>query len=115
MDPKHEGPKDEDVNMDHDNGGNEHGGNGNEDLPIGAPRGVELRIRRNPQPRPVRREYLCERLCKMKLPLFEGSTNPLDAEEWLSTIETILDFIELKDDEKIICAKERSSILVGRG
>ncbi|KAL5544699.1 hypothetical protein UlMin_008483 [Ulmus minor] len=40
----------------------------------------------------------------MKLPLFEGSINPLDAEEWLSTMETILDFMELKDDEKIICA-----------
>ena len=40
----------------------------------------------------------------MKPPLFEGSINPLDAEEWLSTMETILDFMELRDDEKIICA-----------
>ena len=40
----------------------------------------------------------------MKPPLFEGSINPLDAEEWLSTMETMLDFMELKDDEKIICA-----------
>ena len=40
----------------------------------------------------------------MKPPLFEGSVNPLDAEEWLSTMETILDFMELRDDEKIICA-----------
>ena len=40
----------------------------------------------------------------MKPPSFEGSTNPLDAEEWLSTMETILDFMELKDDEKIVCA-----------
>ena len=39
----------------------------------------------------------------MKPPLFEGSINPLDAEEWLSTMETILDFMELNDDEKIIC------------
>ena len=45
----------------------------------------------------MRREYLCERLYKMKPLLFEGSTNPLDAEEWLSTMETILDFMELKD------------------
>ena len=90
--------------MDHAYGGDEHGGNGVEDPPIGAPRGVEPGIERNPQPQPMRREYLCERLCKMKPPLFEGSTNPLDAEEWLSTMETILDFMELKDDEKIICA-----------
>ena len=34
----------------------------------------------------------------------EGSTNSLDVEERLSTMETILDFMELKDDEKIICA-----------
>ena len=40
----------------------------------------------------------------MKPPLFEGSTNPLDAEDWLTTMETILDFMELKDDENIICA-----------
>ena len=104
VDLEHERPEDEDVNMDHANGGNEHGGNGIEDPPIGAPRGVESGIGRKPQPQPVRREYLCERLCKMKLPLFEGSINPLDAEEWLSTMETILDFMELKDDEKIICA-----------
>ena len=40
----------------------------------------------------------------MKPPSFEGSTNPLDVEEWLSTMESILDFMELKDDEKIVCA-----------
>ena len=40
----------------------------------------------------------------MKPPSFKGFTNPLDAEEWLSTIETILDFMELNDEEKIICA-----------
>ena len=39
----------------------------------------------------------------MKPPRFEGSTNPLDAKEWLNTMETILDVMELKDDEKIIC------------
>ncbi|KAL5549498.1 hypothetical protein UlMin_004729 [Ulmus minor] len=40
----------------------------------------------------------------MKPPSFEGSTNPLDAEEWLSSMETILDFMELDDRERIICA-----------
>ena len=98
------GPEDENVNMNHAYGDDEHGGNGVEDPPIRAPRGVKHGIERNPQPQPLRREYLCERLCKMKPPLFEGSTNPLDAEEWLSTMEIILDFMELKDDEKIICA-----------
>ena len=102
VDLEHEIPEDEDVNMDPGNGGNGHEGNVIEDPLLGAPKGVKPRIGRNPQP--VRREFLCERLCKMKPPLFEGSTNPLDAEEWLSTIETILDFMELKEDEKIICA-----------
>ena len=40
----------------------------------------------------------------MKPPSFEGFTNPLDAEEWLSSMETILDFMELGDREMIICA-----------
>ena len=40
----------------------------------------------------------------MKQPSFEGSTDPLDAEEWLSSMETILDFMELDDKERIICA-----------
>ncbi|KAL5575284.1 hypothetical protein UlMin_016983 [Ulmus minor] len=61
-------------------------------------------LQQNPPPRPMRREYLCERLCKMKPPLFEGTTNPLEAEDWLSTMETILDFMELRDEEKITCA-----------
>ena len=39
----------------------------------------------------------------MKPPSFEGSTNPLDAKEWLYLMETILDFMEL-NREKIICA-----------
>ena len=104
VEPVHEEPGNDDVGMGHVDGGNEHGGNDDEDPPLGAPGGVELGIRRDPRLQPERREYLCERLCKMKPPLFEGSINPLDAEEWLSTMETILDFMELRDDEKIICA-----------
>ena len=76
VEPVHEEPGNEDVNMVHADGGND-----DEDPPIGAPGGVEPGIRRNPRPQSVRREYLCERLCKMKPPLFEGSINSLDAEE----------------------------------
>ena len=50
VDLEHEIPEDEDVNMGTGNGGNEHGGNGIEDPPLVAPRGVEPRIGRNPQP-----------------------------------------------------------------
>ena len=35
---------------------------------------------------------------------FEGSTNPLDAEEWLSSIQIIMEFMELNDQEIVICA-----------
>lgn len=33
-----------------------------------------------------------------------GSTDPLEAEEWLSSIETILDFMRLNDQERVLCA-----------
>ena len=39
----------------------------------------------------------------MEPPSFVGSTSFFGAEEWLSTLEIILDFMELKVDEKIIC------------
>ena len=39
----------------------------------------------------------------MKPVSFEGSTNSIDVEEWLSTIEIILEFMELNDEKKIIC------------
>ncbi|KAL5556963.1 hypothetical protein UlMin_039199 [Ulmus minor] len=35
---------------------------------------------------------------------FAGSTDPLEAEEWLSSIETILEFMRLTDQERVSCA-----------
>lgn len=40
----------------------------------------------------------------MKPSQFVGSTDPLEAEEWLSSIETILDFMRLNDQERVMCA-----------
>ncbi|KAL5537508.1 hypothetical protein UlMin_045605 [Ulmus minor] len=40
----------------------------------------------------------------MKPAEFVGSSDPLEAEEWLSLIETILEFMELSDREKVMCA-----------
>ncbi|KAL5559637.1 hypothetical protein UlMin_035848 [Ulmus minor] len=40
----------------------------------------------------------------MKLTEFVGSTDPLEAEEWISSIETILDFMQLNDQERVACA-----------
>ena len=64
----------------------DRGGNVEEEPPVGAPGGVGYGVARNP-PQPMQRVYLCERLCKMKPPLFEGNTNSLEAEDWLSTID----------------------------
>ena len=41
MEPVHEEPGNDDVDMGHADGGNEHGGNDDEDPPLEAPRGVE--------------------------------------------------------------------------
>ncbi|KAL5577635.1 hypothetical protein UlMin_019334 [Ulmus minor] len=35
---------------------------------------------------------------------FEGSTNPLDADEWLSSVQIIMNFMELNDQERVFCA-----------
>ena len=105
MDLGLEEPKEEDPNTDPGNRGNgsiDHKDNGVKYFPIGVPSGDEPGLRGNMQPQAVRRNYLCERFYKIRPPSFEGFTNPLDAEEWLSMKETILDFMELKDDEKII-------------
>ena len=40
----------------------------------------------------------------MKPAQFVGSTDPLEAKEWISSIETILDFIQLNDRERVLCA-----------
>ena len=40
----------------------------------------------------------------MKPAEFAGSIDRLEAEEWLSSIETILDFMELSDREQVMCA-----------
>ena len=94
------GLEEEGPNTDSSNRGDgsyDHGNNGAGNLSIGVPRG-------NLQPQPVQREYLFERFCNMKPPSFEGSTDFLDAEEWLATLEMIFDFMELNDEEKIVCA-----------
>lgn len=40
----------------------------------------------------------------MHRPEFNGATNPLVAEEWLSSIQVLLEFVNLMDLEKILCA-----------
>ncbi|GMN25168.1 hypothetical protein TIFTF001_047705 [Ficus carica] len=52
----------------------------------------------------IRQEPLDERFRRMKPPEFEGSTNPLEAEEWLTSLQIVLNFMNLTDQEKVFCA-----------
>ena len=49
-------------------------------------------------------EPLYERFRKQGPPIFEGITNPLVAEEWMRSMETIFEFMQLNDHEKVSCA-----------
>lgn len=40
----------------------------------------------------------------MKVPEFEGSIDPLVADDWLLEIQVVLDFMRLTDKEKVMCA-----------
>ncbi|KAL5558039.1 hypothetical protein UlMin_034250 [Ulmus minor] len=48
----------------------------------------------------IQREPLYARFGKMKPAEFAGSTDPLEVEEWISSMETILDFMQLNDQER---------------
>lgn len=52
----------------------------------------------------VQQEPLYVRFQRMHPPEFNGVTNPLVAEEWLSSIQVVLEFMNLMDLEKILCA-----------
>ena len=40
---------------------------------------------------------------KRNPPVFKGTVDPAVAEEWVSMIEKIFDFVQIKDDEKVKC------------
>lgn len=40
----------------------------------------------------------------MRPPEFEGSTDPLEVEEWLASLQVILNFMHLSNQEKILYA-----------
>ncbi|KAL5548161.1 hypothetical protein UlMin_003392 [Ulmus minor] len=85
------------------NGGPGNRGPGNEEIEGNDSEG-EGSEREMEQPRGVfRPEPLYKRFSHMKPAEFEGSTNPLDAEEWLSSIQTIMEFMELNDRERVLC------------
>ncbi|GMN21829.1 hypothetical protein TIFTF001_045559, partial [Ficus carica] len=52
----------------------------------------------------VREDLLYERFRRMKAPEFEGTTDPIIADNWLIDIQVILDFMGLTEHEKVLCA-----------
>ncbi|GMN69112.1 hypothetical protein TIFTF001_038164 [Ficus carica] len=63
-----------------------------------APVGVQLNIPL------VREDLLYERFRRMKAPEFEGTTDSIDADNWLTDIQVILDFMGLTEQEEVLCA-----------
>ncbi|GMN27666.1 hypothetical protein TIFTF001_044148 [Ficus carica] len=59
-------------------------------------------LQRNPPL--IREDLLYERFRRMKVPEFEGTTDPLVADNWLIDIQVILDFMGLTEHEKVLCA-----------
>ncbi|GMN51157.1 hypothetical protein TIFTF001_020315 [Ficus carica] len=53
---------------------------------------------------PVREDLLYERFRRMKAPEFEGTTDPIAADNWLIDIQVILDFMRLTEQEKVFCS-----------
>ena len=45
-----------------------------------------------------------ERFMKRNPPVFEGTIDPAVAEEWVSMIEKIFEFVQIEDEEKVKCA-----------
>ena len=82
------------------NGGTGNKGPGIGEIPVGGEHGLE----RGPQPVIARQEPLYKRFSGMNPKEFEGSNNPLDAEEWLSSVQLIMEFMELNNHERVFCA-----------
>ncbi|GMN59342.1 hypothetical protein TIFTF001_028423 [Ficus carica] len=57
-----------------------------------------------PAPLVRTQEELYDKFQHMKAPKFEGSTNPIEADNWLIDLQVILNFLGLNDQEKVLCA-----------
>ena len=51
----------------------------------------------------VDRELLFERFRKQHPPTFEGSTDPLVAEQWMDVITSMFDFMEIEGTDRVAC------------
>ena len=85
-------------------GGPGNRGPGSEETGENDSKEEELEVEGEPPRGVFMPEPLYKRFSSMKPAEFEGSTNPLDAEEWLSSIQTTMEFMELTDRERVLCA-----------
>ena len=85
-------------NPSNNKGGNSHSQTGNNTSTQQNTKDV-----RAPQAHVIQRESLYARFDKMKLTEFVGSTDPLEAEEWINLMEMIFDFMQLSDQERVAC------------
>ncbi|GMN47586.1 hypothetical protein TIFTF001_016767 [Ficus carica] len=71
----------------------------NPEVPLApvAPAGTQA------NPPMIREDLLYERFRCMKVPKFEGPTNPIEADNWLIDIQVILNFMGLMEHEKVLC------------
>ena len=73
--------------------------------------GPEVEVRRNeellpplPLPELDRMFQMYERFRRLKPEEFEGSNDPVIVEEWLNSMQIILDFLNLTDQDRVRCA-----------
>ena len=88
-----------DGNPSHMEGGGSHSQSGNNTATRQNTEEVHV-----PHVPAFQREPLYARFGKMKPAEFVGSTDPLEAEEWINSLETIFDFMQLNDQERVACA-----------
>ncbi|GMN29048.1 hypothetical protein TIFTF001_044316 [Ficus carica] len=69
----------------------------NVEVPL-VPEGIQA------NPPLVREDLLFERFRRMKAPEFEGTKDPLEADNWLIDIQVILDLMGITEREKVLCA-----------
>ncbi|XP_051139078.1 uncharacterized protein LOC127256895 [Andrographis paniculata] len=56
-----------------------------------------------PQPRTEPVELVSERFRKLNPPIFEDTTDPLVAEDWLRTLNNMFQYSRIPDTEKVLC------------
>ena len=76
---------------------------------VGEQVGLEVRVQPlEPQQEPrvvaLGLKPTSERFMKRNLPVFEGIVDPVVAEEWISMIEKIFEFVQMEDEDNVKCA-----------